>query len=163
MATSSQELWYLLPSLGPLRPSLSVTDPSSCKALDMVHWVFIILSISYGYGHSDQYTPPDRLASSRQWLFISQPFYAWSLSCAKISVALCLLRIQPGVLTWRIFLGCLIIWQVVIAVVTTYFQLSLCKPIYGSWAYTNFEGEPLTYTRGVKHRPCSLNPMVAKT
>jgi len=75
-------------------------------------------------------------------VFLSQPLYAWSISFAKISVSLCLLRIQPRVLAWRIFLSILIIWQLVIGVVITYFQMSLCKPISASWkaVSTSYEG-----------------------
>jgi hypothetical protein len=95
----------------------------------------LLLSVSYGLGHNIMHVSPDNGTPLRKYQYLAQPFWAWSLSCAKISVALCLLRIQRGVATWRMFLYCLIILQVVISTVISYFQLSLCKPLESAWDF----------------------------
>ncbi|KAK0719323.1 hypothetical protein B0H67DRAFT_448225, partial [Lasiosphaeris hirsuta] len=100
---------------------------------DLVQWVLILLSIHYGYGHSYQYVSPENMLSTAQFLFFAQPFSVWALSCAKISVAFCLLRIQRRVPTWRMFLRCLIVLQVAISAIINYFQFTMCKPFRANW------------------------------
>src|SRR6266536_3400897 len=103
------------------------------KLFDLIQWIFLLISISHGYGHRANYIMPEEYTIAKKYLFLSQPFIAWTLSCAKISVALCLLRIQRHNATWRMFLYCLIILQAVLSIFINYFQFSLCKPLSGAW------------------------------
>lgn len=93
------------------------------------------MSIGYGYGHDPRYVPASHFLPLAKFLFLSQPFSVWALSCAKISVACCLLRIQHGTrpATWRTFLYCLIGVQVIISAVINYFQFTGCQPLRANW------------------------------
>ncbi|GAB1320021.1 hypothetical protein MFIFM68171_10231 [Madurella fahalii] len=103
---------------------------------DFIQWVFLLLSIGYGYGHDHRYVPASQFLPLAKFLFLSQPFSVWALSCAKISVACCLLRIQRGSTrppSWRMFLYCLIGVQAIICAVITYFQFTGCRPLRANW------------------------------
>src|SRR3569833_2935028 len=100
----------------------------SIMLLDLAQWILLLMSISHGHVHRAIYVPPEDRTLARKYLFFSRPLYAWSLSCAKISVAWCHVRIQRRVTTWRMFLCCLVTPQVVVSIVINYFRFSLWDP-----------------------------------
>src|SRR3569833_2457682 len=72
------------------------------------------MAASNGYGHRFMDLSFQDFTTSNKYVVISQPFYAWSLSFAKISVACSLLRIQRHMFTRKEFLYCKVILQLVI-------------------------------------------------
>jgi len=132
---------YLTHLLTPLSLSLTLRPKppnrtTDIKVFDLVQWVFLLLSIGHGYGHHPDYVSfPDFLPLAK-YLFFSQPFSIWALSCAKISVACCLLRVQRGTTrpsSWRMFLFSLVGVQVIITAIINYFQFTRCRPIRAIW------------------------------
>ena len=91
------------------------------------------MAAANGYGHRFMDLSFQDFTTSNKYVVISQPFYAWSLSFAKISVACSLLRIQRHMFTRKVFLYCMIILQLVIGCLMNYFSLSMCKPIEAGW------------------------------
>ena len=140
MAPSSSQ-----PSFVPTFPSTYLTFPPNLhfsnynpapKIFDLVQWVFLLLSISHGYGHHPDYVAVPDFLPLAKYLFLSQPFSAWALACAKISVACCLLRVQRGAAhpsNWRMFLYSLVGVQVIITGIINYFQFTMCRPLRANW------------------------------
>jgi len=112
-----------------------LTESLPSQIFDLIQWVFLLVSIGSGYGHHPDYVDPQRLIPLAKFLFLCQPVSVWALSCAKISVACCLLRIQRGVCSAsrRTFLFCLIGLQVIITAIINYFQLNTCRPLRANW------------------------------
>ncbi|KAH7115398.1 hypothetical protein B0J13DRAFT_654188, partial [Dactylonectria estremocensis] len=98
-----------------------------------VNWILTCISVSHGLGRHNYYVPPNERVQAEKFLFISQPPFAWALACAKISIALLLVRIQRDNRPWAFFLYGMVITQVLIAITINSFQLSLCKPLAAVW------------------------------
>jgi rhodopsin domain-containing protein len=104
---------------------------------DLLQWTLLLIGVGHGVGRHNYYVPPDATIQAEKFLFISQPPYAWSLACAKISIAFMLIRIQRDHRVWVIFLSIMIIFSALIAITMNSFQLSLCKPLSAIWDHTN--------------------------
>ncbi|KAH6880793.1 hypothetical protein B0T10DRAFT_411920, partial [Thelonectria olida] len=94
------------------------------------------ISVSHGLGRHNYYLSPDERVPAEKFLFISQPPFAWALTCAKISIALLLIRIQHSNRLWVFFLYGMVIIQVLIGITINTFQLLLCKPLAAVWDKT---------------------------
>ncbi|KAK3370433.1 hypothetical protein B0H63DRAFT_373813, partial [Podospora didyma] len=93
---------------------------------------FLFAAIPHGLGrHMFYVSPADGLLSAKL-IFISQFPWGWAVSCAKISIALLLLRFKTTT-SWRVFLYLMIALQVVLALIANIFQLVQCKPISAQW------------------------------
>jgi hypothetical protein len=103
---------------------------------DLLEWVLLLIGVGYGVGRHNYYVSPDDTIQAEKFLFISQPPYAWSLACAKISIALMLMRIQRDRKAWVWFLSFMILFSVLIAVTMNTFQFSLCKPLSAIWDHS---------------------------
>lgn len=66
---------------------------------------------------------------------IGQPFWAWSMAAIKISIALMLIRLEPGV-RWRRFLWAMVALQVVLTMYNTLAQFLGCIPFHKTWDFT---------------------------
>jgi len=78
------------------------------------------------------YVPPANGLMAAKLIFISQFPWGWAVSCAKISIALLLLRFKKST-SWRVFLYLMIALQVILAVIANIVQLAQCKPIAANW------------------------------
>ncbi|KAM7213501.1 hypothetical protein V8F06_011114 [Rhypophila decipiens] len=93
---------------------------------------FLFAAIPHGLGRHIFYVAPEDGLLTAKLIFISQFPWGWAVSCAKISIALLLLRFKRTK-SWRIFLYLMIALQVVLATVANIVQLAQCKPIAAQW------------------------------
>jgi hypothetical protein len=86
-----------------------------------------------GLGRRDYYVSVEDYQHLMEYLHVSKIIWAIAVACAKVAVALTLLRLKDGRLwTWTLWLG--IVIQVASAVTGSVFLLAGCRPIRAYWA-----------------------------
>ena len=84
------------------------------------------------------YTSPTLLTEEERvhagkYGFLAIPVWGVAITLIKSSIALTLLRIQPNVLWWRIFLWTIIAIMAIYGVGNTFFILLQCRPLEAAW------------------------------
>ncbi|KAL2213809.1 hypothetical protein CC79DRAFT_1391718 [Sarocladium strictum] len=95
-----------------------------------------IVDVSFMY--PQMYTSPRLLTEeervhARKYAFLTIPIWGVAISMIKSSIALTLLRIQPNVFWWRIFLWTIITIMSIYGFGNVFFILLQCRPLQASW------------------------------
>ena len=95
--------------------------------------ILLETSIRYGVGqHSSAVEPEDRVQAEKL-VYLSLLVSVWALAFAKTSIALLLLRILQVSRAWMVFSYSVMTFILVVAIVTTAIQLTICRPISAMW------------------------------
>ncbi|KAI9820536.1 MAG: hypothetical protein M1832_003727 [Thelocarpon impressellum] len=101
-------------------------------ALALVGMGLTFPEVYYGAGrHAHQLTPAS-IEKGMLLNFVSQPFYLWGTTFAKMSISLFLLRLTP-VLGYKRFLWGLIVFMLVYTTVAFFGLLFSCNPVSELW------------------------------
>ncbi|KAK3933647.1 hypothetical protein QBC46DRAFT_432099 [Diplogelasinospora grovesii] len=104
---------------------------------DMMEWVLLLVSITYGVGRHNYYISAANMVLAEKFLFLSQPPYAWSLAFSKMSIAWMLMRIQRDRKLWAACMYFIMFFVVGIAITMNAFQFSMCRPLWAIWDHSN--------------------------
>jgi hypothetical protein len=90
--------------------------------------------VYYGLGRHMYYVPPENASPFLKWIFILQSFALFTLTFAKASIALLLMRLMGADALWRKrFLWLNMIIFFIVTILSTIFDLVSCKPISANW------------------------------
>ncbi|KAH8178404.1 hypothetical protein LIA77_03486 [Sarocladium implicatum] len=94
--------------------------------------------VDFGFMIPQMYTSPTLLTeeerlNANKYGFLAIPVWGVAITLIKASIALTLLRIQPNLLWWRIFLWSVIAIMAIYGVGNTFFILLQCRPLEASW------------------------------
>jgi rhodopsin domain-containing protein len=92
--------------------------------------------VGYGLGRPSFVVEPENQVRAKMSVFLSLLISVWALAFAKISIAMLLLRILRVSRAWMIFSYITTAFILVIAIITTAIQLTICKPVSAMWIHT---------------------------
>src|ERR1700744_5031430 len=88
--------------------------------------------IGLGYGHHVMTVPPQNLVTIIEYSFVTGILLVWSVTLSKMSVAVMLLRLQPGK-AWTWTMSIAIFALAAVLLIFTGIEVSQCKPMSSAW------------------------------